>query len=201
VCAGAAFAYSYNIFNFGPGTLHSPLEAPGGGPYLDVCMYPTTSEPGKLLGQGSGYSQWDRSSNYATRTTKGVGIAKASGGLGDGGEVDKTVVVEGQIDTAGLAPGTYVLKLIPGTGINVLRGDANLVTDPSPQDQVQAFAVAANTTVGDEITFTITSPPVGSPPVIASAVSAKCRDRSVSMSILTLPARSSVAKVVRPRSW
>jgi len=64
--------------------------------------------------------------------------------------------VEGQIDTSQLANGTYVLKLTPGAGHNVLRGDVDLATaPPAGSPEVQAFAVPANQVVGDTITFVI----------------------------------------------
>lgn len=158
-CAGAAFTYIFNMYNlgWGPGTVLEALSSVGGytGPYMEIGMYPTvdvgnTSGDGQVLGVGAGYGQWSRGGGFATLTSKGVGIPTASGGLG------VLPLVEGQIDTSQLANGTYVLKLTPGAGHNVLRGDVDLVTPPAAGNpEVQAFAVPANQVVGDTITFVI----------------------------------------------
>jgi len=125
---------------------------------------------------GAGYGRWSRGGGYATRTTKGVGQTSAEGGWGI------VPVVEGQIDTSNLAPGTYVLKLTPGAGTNVLRGDVDLVSAPDPGDpEVQAFAVPANQVVGDEITFVITNP--STPPVITAAQSVKTHGAAGDLSV------------------
>ena len=157
-CAGAAFAYVFNVMGWGPGmVLESYSPGYYTGPYMEVGMYPTVdlgkiSGEGQLLGVGAGYGQWNRGGGYSALTTRGVGIPVANGGIGLG------PVVEGQIDVSQLAAGTYVLVLTPGTGHNVLRGDVNLDADPSPNPQVQAFAVPANQTAGDTITFILTDP-------------------------------------------
>jgi hypothetical protein len=162
-CAGAAFAYVFDINNvhWGYGNvLEAQSNGTGGhftGPFMEVGMYPTvdlgnTRGDGQLLGVGAGYGRWNRASGQlSSRTTKGVGLVNngSNGGLGI------HPVVEGQIDVSQLAVGTYVLKLNPGTGHNVLRGDANLETDV----QTQAFAVPANQTAGDTITFILADPP------------------------------------------
>jgi hypothetical protein len=164
-CAGSAFTYVFDIssLDWGPGTvLEALLSGVYTGPFMEVGMYPTvdvnnTSGHGQLLGVGAGYGRWSRGDpDGSIRTTKGVGIPTAQGGLG------VLPVVEGQINTGSLAVGTYVLKLVPGTGHNVLRGDVDLVSAPpsgQPQDEVQAFAVPANSTVGDTITFEIADLP------------------------------------------
>ncbi|HSW43997.1 MAG TPA: hypothetical protein VLM89_00305, partial [Phycisphaerae bacterium] len=159
-CAGSAKTYVFTFGGAGPGTvIEAILLGSYSGPFMEVGMYPTVditniSGDGQLLGVGAGYGRWSRGGSLSTRTTRGIGIPTASGGLG------VLPLVEGQIDTSLLAPGTYVLKLVPGTGHNVLRGDVNLVSAPAPgQPEVQAFAVPANQTVGDTITFVITTGP------------------------------------------
>lgn len=155
-CAGSAFAISYNVTT--PPRTQGPariIEAYYfGGPFMDVCMWPTVpTASGKILGTGAGYSQWCRglaACGLGGITTKGVGV---TGGLG------VVPVVEGQINTAGLALGTYVLKLVPGAGTNVLRGDVDLTTDKADlNSQVQAFAVATDTAVpSTSISFVVGS--------------------------------------------
>ncbi len=154
--AGAAFAFSFNVWSYGPGRVVEPpwrgsggnvctgypnLPA-GGGPNMNVCLYPTV-ENGKLLGMGAGYQQWLRTSG-PTWSQEGVGLV--SGGLGIG------PVVEGQIDTTSLTPGTYYLKLIPKSGTNVLRGDINLSVAQN------AFATTAEQLTGSVRRFVVTAP-------------------------------------------
>lgn len=144
--ANAAFALGFN-FN-GPGRLVDTLIA--GGPRMEPIFTYPTAQPGKLIGQGAGYKEWNRTGTGTTITTPGVGMTtlpNSNAGLGVG------PIAEGQINLTGLAAGTYVLKVIPGTGNNVLRGD----TDMSLPQNKAAFAVAANGTVGDTITFVVTS--------------------------------------------
>jgi len=171
-CAGAAFAFSFDSVGWGPGRVfeayYSGLYT---GPFMEVAMLPTvdvgnTSGVGQLLGIGAGYGRWSRGGGNSTLTTKGVGQTVAEGGWGI------VPVVEGQIDTSALAPGTYVLKLEPGTGTNVLRGDVDLVSPPGTGVlEVQAFAVPANQAIGDQVIFEITAP--SAPPVLVSAESVK----------------------------
>lgn len=174
VCAGSAFALAWFIPDT-PWPAARVTEAASSGafagPFMEVCMWPTV-QTGKLLGTGAGYASWCRGCGLGTTTTKGIGIPTASGGLGT------NAVVEGQIDLTGLPLGTYVLKLIPGAGNNVLRGDVDLVTAPGGGSQVQAFAVAANATQGSEISFNITSVPQCTAPTIVSAVSRKTHGAS-----------------------
>lgn len=153
--AGASFAFSYNVWGiYGNGRVVEPpwrggavscsgypnLPA-GGGPNMNVCLYPTI-ENGKLLGMGAGYQRWIYGSG-STTTWSVSGVGLASGGLG------QIPVVEGQIDTDDLAPGTYFLKLIPKSGTNVLRGDISLTTTQN------AFATTAENLVGSTRWFVI----------------------------------------------
>lgn len=174
-CAGAAFAFSFDIVGWGPGRVFEAISSGVyTGPYMEVAMYPTvdinnTSGDGQLLGIGAGYGQWSRGGGFATLTSKGVGISVAEGGFGVG------PVVEGQIDTSLLPAGTYVLKLTPGTGTNVLRGDVDLVTAPGTgQPEVQAFAVPANSVLPEEITFVIQASATA--PVLTACQSVKTHD-------------------------
>ncbi|NLX14085.1 MAG: hypothetical protein GXY44_10585 [Phycisphaerales bacterium] len=155
--AGAAFAFSFNVWSVGPGRVSDPAYRTsagklcpgypnlpnGGGPNMNVCQFPTI-EPGKLCGMGAGYQRWVRNVG-ATHCEPGVGLV-GTGGLGIG------PVVEGQIDTSGLPAGTYTLKLIPRPGTNALRGDLNLLAAQA------AFATVAEQLVGDTVTFVVTEP-------------------------------------------
>jgi len=114
---------------------------------------------GTLVGLGAGYGvPW-----IAATMTPGIGMVtlpNSDPGLGI------VPVEEGQIDTAGMPAGTYVLKLIPddGFGMNVLRGDGVDFT----QDQ-QSYATGAEQVNGDTITFFLQTPK----PVLQTAVSRK----------------------------
>lgn len=173
--AAAAFAASLNATDpvgnpKGPGRLIDQVVQTatlGGGPNMDIFTYPT-AVPGKmqLLGEGAGYIEWRReSATNSTRTVPGVGLVTLPNGSPGLGVLP---LFEGQIDTTNMLPGTYKLKVTPGSGVNVLRGD---YTDFMTKDR-DAFAVAANQQNGDVITFTLTAPPVCPvAPVVASAVS------------------------------
>ena len=150
----------------------------GGGLRMDVRCYPKAAAgDGTLLGMGAGYSRWNKPV-ITERSTGGLGrpwgddpvnwpedfpsvpdavrphgfvnttAAKASGDsvwgwLGYG------PVCEGQIE--GLQSGVnYILRVVPGGGINVLRNEA--------QSYTEVFAIAADTTVGDDINFTVIPP-------------------------------------------
>jgi hypothetical protein len=116
----------------GPGW---PLDAQGKPP-KNARTYPT-AEPGKLIGMGAGYYQWVREAGSGN-TTPGIGLASGFGTL---------PLFEGQMDTSNLPVGTYILKVIPGEGVNVLRGDISLGVNQN------AFATAADSTAGSEIRF------------------------------------------------
>lgn len=150
--SGAAFALSFNLAGEGPGRVIDPPapvdstcsgypDTPGGGPNMGTFLFPTV-QPGKLLGMGAGFHKWVRTGNGDTLTLFGVGDS-----------LGVLPLVEGQIDTTGLAEGIYVLKLIPKPGTNVLRGDLNLYSNQ------EAFAAPADVVTGDTITFEIGNPP------------------------------------------
>lgn len=184
ICAGSAFALSFKRITSWTGYARVTEAAYSGvyyGPFMEVCMWPTVpAAAGKILGTGAGYAQWCRGCGLGSMTTPGVGIPVGTPvpvGTGTFG-LGIVPVIEGQIDTSALAPGTYVLRLVPGTGTNVLRGDVDLLTAPTGSNpQVQAFAVAANQAIEDSITFTLTeADPCAddtAAPTIVSAVSRK----------------------------
>jgi len=164
-CAGSAFAFTYDIagLGWGYGRVIEALDVGDyTGPFMEIGWYPTVdADNGRILGTSAGYGQWSRTGGFATRTTKGVGLP---GPYPDG--LGIVPVVEGQIDTSQLDPGTYVLVLVAGAGHNVLRGDVDLVNEDAP-----AFAVPANQVNGDMITFTITAS--AAPPMAETAASWK----------------------------
>lgn len=156
VLAAAAFAMSFNLASLGPGRVVDPQSGVvglKGGPLcggvdnsadkLRSATYPT-AEPGKLVGMGAGYNAW-KACCGSVKTTAGIGMDGAiPAGTGLGSSL---TICEGQISN--LAPGTYVLKVVPAAGNNVLRGDVALTSDQN------SFAVAADTTVGDTLTFVV----------------------------------------------
>jgi len=124
-----------------------------GGPRMSVHMYPRAL-PGQLVGQGAGYPEWNRTGDPSRLTTPGVGMGVLPTGQPGLGMVP---LFEGQIDMRYCPLGTYVLKVIPAGGNNVLRGDV----DMSAAVDRSSFAVAVNETTGDAITFSIAPPPAG----------------------------------------
>lgn len=151
----AASAFALGFINFAtPGRLIDPLTS--GGPRLEpIYTYPTAPPgSGKLIGQGAGYKEWNRTGANSIRTTPGVGMLTYPSASGAGGRRTgwgHVPVAEGQIDISSLTPGTYTLKVIPGNGNNVLRGDFDMFASTNRP----AFAVAANQTAGDSITFEV----------------------------------------------
>lgn len=183
--AAAAFTLVYNITDPLYTSIHGPgraIDSPGlasgshqppvGGPNLGgkdtqgrgTFCYPTVVG-GKLLGQGCGYSTWFRSNTTKTvQTWAGVGMtqwrAYPSGTMQTGLGIKP--ICEGQINTMGMPPGVYRLRALPTRtptsntgGVNVLRGDVDLLNDVAPP---AAFAVAANVVEEDTITFTLLPP-------------------------------------------
>ncbi len=195
----AAFALSFNCadptLGRGPGRAIDQLNdttPPNGGPDLGgpldaegkgTFTYPSVVG-GSLLGQGCGYQRWYRYySNKTLNTTPGVAMEyfyqfnnpTPQTGLG------VVPICEGQLNTKDMAPGTYVLRAVPGAGINVLRGDVDLVAYSSAS--VASFAVGANVVQQDTITFTLQPPVVCTNPVLASAVSRRIHGGAVSYDI------------------
>lgn len=169
--ANGAFTTSFNIYGYGMegGRLFDMPSS--GGPFLDVHSYPSAAGwpmeaevlPGLLVGMGAGYQRYIPPS-VGGHSIAGVGLpmtmfenssSTAAGGLGI------VPVSEGQINTEGLPAGTYVLRLVPEHGNNILRGDFNPEYE-SPWD----FAAPANAVEGDTITFLLA--PGQSAPVILS---------------------------------
>lgn len=185
----AAFALSFNCADptvgRGPGRAIDQLNdttPPNGGPDLGgpldaegkgTFTYPSVVG-GSLLGQGCGYQRWYRYySNKTLNTTPGVAMEyfyqfnnpTPQTGLG------VVPICEGQLNTKDMAPGTYVLRAVPGAGINVLRGDVDLVAYSS--SSVASFAVGANAVQPDTIRFTLEPPVVCTTPTVVTAVSRK----------------------------
>ncbi|MEP0844841.1 MAG: hypothetical protein HRF43_19240 [Phycisphaerae bacterium] len=195
--AAAAFALSFNYAARGPGRIIdqvSDLTPPNGGPNLPLFTYPTlVASEGKLLGQGAGYTQWRRTAaGNAVITIPGVGLVTLPNGSPGLGLVP---ICEGQLDTSNMAPGTYQLKVVPGAGVNVLRGD---YPDFMSNDK-DAFAVAANEVYGSTISFTLTTTPPGcqEPPVIVGAASVRTHGSGVGP--LALPINLAGPVTVEPR--
>ena len=179
--AAAAFAYNFDVSSRGPARCIDQWAGnscgggfnPNGGPNLAVFLYPT-GEPGKLFGMGAGYSHW-KTTGVTTQVRPGIGIDPAMSDMPGGALIALT---EGQISASGLALGTYTLVLIPGKGINALRGDtlSDLGSDEA------AFAVpvktpsdtppGTDTVSGDTITFEVVAS-ICTPPTILAAVSRK----------------------------
>lgn len=153
----AAFACSFDIG--GNGHLGGRLinTSSAGGPGLDYYEYPAAaSRPaGTFIPRGMVGSQTAVYFEYSTYAqTAGVGISGPAG-LTAGGCPGLGIlpVFEGQINTTGLSPGTYVLKLIPRGG-NILPGNFNC-----PSGTPTKLAVKANELHGDEISFSLTAQP------------------------------------------
>ena len=137
----AAFARSFG--SSGPGRIWD--TSANGGPRLDRKQYPSasgwpaasTAPQGMLVGMGAGYSQY---------TLSGVVRTPGVGGIGDCA-LDIFPVAEGQMM---LPDGCYQLKICPGTGNNVLRGDFDCVTEAPG-----SFAVAVDAAEPDCIEFSV----------------------------------------------
>ncbi len=143
----AAFAYSMGLFDAGPARVIDPQTGLLlGGPALAYHTYPTDKHDGRLLGMGAGYRSWVRTGAMGSSV---AGLGQVTGEPGDPtyGTLGTGPVCEGQI--SGLPRGTYVLKLRPCKGNNVLRGDKDLSVSQG------AFAVKADQVIGDEIVFTV----------------------------------------------
>jgi len=149
----AAFALGFTVLPT-PGRLIDKVT--WGGPRMEpIFTYPSAAvAPGKLVGMGAGYMEWNRTGSNDVLTLPGVGMAPIPNGAGGyTAGLGEVPVFEGQIDMSALLPGTYVLKVIPSNGNTVLRGDLNLLAAVNRP----AFAVPVNETIGDDIMFTIGS--------------------------------------------
>lgn len=158
----APTSFTLSFLNFGVGRLIDRIAQ--GGPRMEpIYTYPTQPVlESKLIGMGAGYKEWVRSGQ--TAVVPGVGMVTMPNGSAGFGVVP---IAEGQIDISDLTPGaTYTLRVIPGNGNNVLRGDLNMAQATNRP----AFAVAVNETVGDEITFTVTDQPPCTPGIVGRYV-------------------------------
>jgi hypothetical protein len=151
VCAGSAFALGFQIV-WGPARVTEAYQSSTyGGPFMEVCMWPTVSTghcsvPVRV-------TPWCRGCGLGSITTKGVGLPTASGGLGYG------PVVEGQIDTTGLAPRIPSPETHPRhhRQPSSFVGDVDLVTAPPVRRHPGAgLRLRRQPAVGDTITFTLT---------------------------------------------
>jgi hypothetical protein len=153
--AAAAFAVSYQIGG-AKGRLIDTVT--NGGPRMEpVFTYPCFAPgSGKLIGFGAGYKEWNRTGNNDVITLAGVGMTQMPNG--SGGHVPglgEVPIAEGQIDMSTLPLGTYTLKVVPGNGSTVLRGDLNMLTSVNRP----AFAIPVGQTAGDTITFVTNNNP------------------------------------------
>ncbi|MDM8008816.1 MAG: hypothetical protein QUV05_21975 [Phycisphaerae bacterium] len=174
--SNAAFAYVFNMNSAGPARAidwwaADPAGHKAGGLRMDVRCYPkTVAGSGKLLGMGAGYSRWNKTviSEYSTGglgrgdfpSTNGYVDTEEAKLSGDSvwGWLGYGPACEGQI--AGLQEGvTYILRVVPGGGINVLRNEAT--------SYAEVFAIAADyASTDDTITFTVApGQPPNNPPV------------------------------------
>jgi hypothetical protein len=173
--ANAAFAWGIHAGEYppAPGAQLFRLIDPLPGPCFDAGWYPdangrsgtdlantqpidtTINNPdwaGKIVGFTAGYSSYEY-----TNCRPGVGmdwVASSVPGFG----VDRPLF-EGQINTAGLFPGTYVLKVIPNASTTrILHG--NVVWDRLTPDYGgwSEFGVPANQATGSSITFAVLDP-------------------------------------------
>jgi hypothetical protein len=149
----AAFALSFAPFGT-PGRLID--TASNGGPRMEPIFTYPTAQPGKLIGQGAGYKEWNRTGNLTVMTLAGVGMDSMPNGTGGHtAGLGAVPIAEGQVDVSTLVPGTYVLKVIAGNGNNVLRGDLNMIAAVNRP----AFAVAANSTPAATQEFILSDQP------------------------------------------
>ncbi len=158
--AAAAFALSFKTLSSAnpPGRLIDKLTS--NGPRMEpIFTYPFyDAAAAMLIGQGAGYKEWVRTgSNLSLYAYPGVGMdlmpqSTIKDGVGNTrAGLGVVPIAEGQIDMSGLPKGTYVLKVSPGKGNNVLRGDLPML-DPTNRPAF-AIGVPENQTQGATITF------------------------------------------------
>ncbi|GMU22475.1 MAG: hypothetical protein AMXMBFR13_25610 [Phycisphaerae bacterium] len=161
----AAFCSSFDIGAAGSMGGHVYDRPVYGGPGLRMPGYPSArgrpadalTPLGKLESMAIVGLLWGGETDYVP----GVGVPL--GGLGGcAGGLGVVPLFEGQINTTGMEPGTYVLKVVPRRA-NLYHGAFN-GAGAVPFNQI----IRANETRGDTITFELLSDP---PPVLTGAVS------------------------------
>lgn len=178
----AAFAFGVNVGEPTLGRLFDPTPAgsPSGvhGPNMSQATLPSaagypansTAPLGTLVGMGAGYTKLDGNETVGLLERVGVGFDAAGtvpndicAGLGMG------PIAEGQINLTGMPGGTYTLKVVPGNGNNVVKSGVFFCDAGTTGN----FAVKADVTQGDEISFVLAPPAVtcSTVPALASAVS------------------------------
>jgi hypothetical protein len=176
--AAAAFAISFQALSttYPPGRAIDMLSdnGPRMGP-TDPGPKPLYTYPhydpaeGKLIGMGCGYEDWARAggTDLALVAVPGVGMDEIPSNVvqnGVGALVPGLGVVpiaEGQIDMSTLPLGTYVLKVIPGKGNNVLRGD--MAMKANVNRPAFAIGVPEEQVLGGTLAFTLTDVPPPEP--------------------------------------
>jgi hypothetical protein len=93
------------------------------------------------------------------------------------------------MDLSGVPDGTYCLKLVPGTGHNVIPGNLNV------EDALGAFAVPVNAVQGDEVCFAIEATTVPCTAVITGWASMAVHDSFVDPLPIPLDPASAVGDV------
>jgi len=165
----AAFPTVFDIDGYGSngGRLFDIYD--NGGPGMTYYHYPSADgrpsaavvTDGKLHGMGAGYEEFDPTMNQ----TGGVGLASNTTECTALGVLP---LFEGQINTDGLAAGSYTLELTVEQGNNILPGLSGICSSGST---VGTFAVAANQVTGDTIQFNLSAG--CTEPVVTAAVSRK----------------------------
>ncbi|MBN1491420.1 MAG: thrombospondin type 3 repeat-containing protein [Phycisphaerae bacterium] len=146
----------------GPG-FSQPFEStwpPGANYYPSAEDHPplptvTTTEGGRLSGLSAVLMYW----SGTVTSHLGVGIPTTEELAGcTGTPVPKGLgtgpVIEGQINTTGLATGFYKLEVIPEAG-SIIRGDLDCGADFG---SALPYAIRANVLAGDTITFELVAP-------------------------------------------
>lgn len=182
VLANGSFAvslyYTSTVYPPAAGTQLYRLIDPLPGPNFDYGWYPTSNGRGgidtagtktintgvttvnsKLVGFGAGYKAYNNTSYRA-----GVGLASL--GIGVNGYGSGRPLFEGQLNTTGLAAGTYRLKIVPSVdGSNVIHGDVVWNSLTPNYGGFGSFAVKANVpnalAQADGVTFTVGAAPYG----------------------------------------
>lgn len=169
----AAFARTFRVYNGaglddGGSPIYSTIVDPADiadGPGLSRYTYPNTmsnsqAKSGTLVGMGAGYTKFDSRpcdpdiDPGCTNGPERSGVGLTSGSCFQLGDAFSNIIAEGQLRLTGLPPGRYILKLVPGKGNNILRGD----TDAACEDVILgnfAAAPAESNVVGDVVPFVI----------------------------------------------